>query len=796
MTPAAPPSFEDQVFPIELAEVARRREALGLRVPDPAKGPSTDHDLVGLALSGGGIRCASLSLGVLQALSGSRVLRSVDYLSTVSGGGLIGSAVSSVMNSPDVSAEPERFPLGFEGGISERPAVRYIRDNCRYLSPGGLLDAIRLPAVVLRGMISNLALLLPWLLIAVLLTEGLYALAFEWGPDRVERLPRWIAAGFVAFALLLPVFYRLAPERFTWKVRNRLELVLASALVVGFVVVLLVRGGTLVQDAIDVNWAAVHAYAGQHELEAWLAAGAVIGLLVLAGTAAQSPSKIKNLIGLAVLGLIGPSIVFGLYLTLTLYEMSSPRLDRAPTQALAAERSERLQRDLNSGILTDELKKAFADAECPLVGNEIVSPPRSRGQGRSAFTSWLVETPGHTYHWWCSVWDCDTDYLITLWRGDLRLINAVMWGYDDLALVLMAILGLLYGFFFCDQNVTSQHGFFRDRLSRTFVFSLTPRGAIEPADALKLSELNRSGSTAPYHLVNAALNLQGAKHLDLAGRKADFLIFSRHFVGSPTTGYCRTTAIEEYDRNLNLGTAMSVSGAGLAPNAGTQTIGPLVFLTSLLNLRLDYWLPNPAIVREGRRRFRMRGGVGPVYLWKEALGRLDADGPFVNVSDGGHLENLGLCELLRRRCRRIIVVDGTEDPAMTFSCLVAAIRYARIDLGIQIAIDLDGLRLRDGLSTRHWALGFIDYGRGEHGELIYLKSSLTGDESEAILEYRRVSAAFPQDPSSNQFFSESQLEAYRALGEHIAAAMLQSGEVAWPGPAGVQAPHPRDAALA
>ncbi len=157
------------------------------------------------------------------------------------------------------------------------------------------------------------------------------------------------------------------------------------------------------------------------------------------------------------------------------------------------------------------------------------------------------------------------------------------------------------------------------------------------------------------------------------------------------------------------------------------------------------------------------------------LAVMDAAGAFVNVSDGGHLENLGLCELLRRRCRRIIVVDAT----VAFACLAAAIRYARIDLGIEIAIDLDALRLRGDVSTRHWALGDVDYGRGERGQLIFLKSSLTGDEVEAILEYKRESPTFPQESSSNQFFSEAQFEAYRALGEHIARGILDSGELQW-----------------
>jgi hypothetical protein len=167
--------------------------------------------------------------------------------------------------------------------------------------------------------------------------------------------------------------------------------------------------------------------------------------------------------------------------------------------------------------------------------------------------------------------------------------------------------------------------------------------------------------------------------------------------------------------------------------------------------------------------------VGPTYLLKEALGKLDARGPFVNLSDGGHLENLAIYELLRRRCKWIFAVDADEDPAMSFACLNDLLRYARIDLGIDIRIDLDPLRLRaDGCTGDHLVVGTIDYGGGETGSLVFLKASMTGDEPEAVREYRARNPAFPQEPSSDQFFSESQFEAYRALGEHIAAAMLGS----------------------
>ena len=89
------------------AELARilvwrgNRKVPGGDVPlDPAQPLATaDHmKLVGLALSGGGIRSATFNLGVLQALAKLKILRHVDYLSTVSGGGYIGGWLSAMIH--------------------------------------------------------------------------------------------------------------------------------------------------------------------------------------------------------------------------------------------------------------------------------------------------------------------------------------------------------------------------------------------------------------------------------------------------------------------------------------------------------------------------------------------------------------------------------------------------------------------------------------------------------------------------------------------------------------------------
>lgn len=169
--------------------------------------------------------------------------------------------------------------------------------------------------------------------------------------------------------------------------------------------------------------------------------------------------------------------------------------------------------------------------------------------------------------------------------------------------------------------------------------------------------------------------------------------------------------------------------------------------------------------------------VRPAALLREIAGKLDETYRWVNVSDGGHIENLAAMELLRRRCRYIVIGDGEADVDHRFHGMANLIRSARIDLGIHIEIDLEPVRLgSDRLSQAHWALGSVHYpGESEPAHLLYLKASLTGDEDEVIREYRHASPDFPHESTADQSFTEGQFEAYRSLGQHIAETILAHG---------------------
>lgn len=258
--------------------------------------------------------------------------------------------------------------------------------------------------------------------------------------------------------------------------------------------------------------------------------------------------------------------------------------------------------------------------------------------------------------------------------------------------------------------------------------------------------------------------------MQLRQRKTVPFVLAQRFCGSDHTGYSATTEMEAIDASLTLGAAVAISAAAASPNMGAVTVRPLTFLLAILNIRLKYWVPNPAWIRRRLWLHRLLDSkLGISYLLNEAIGNVDERRPFLNCSDGGHIENLAVYELLRRRCHTIVCVDGEADPSFHFSGFITLQRYAAIDLGAQIDIDLEAIRPdTEGVSKKHHAVGTITYNDGELGTFVYLKLSYSGDEPEYLRFYKRESPAFPHESTGKQFFGETKLESYRALGTHAA----------------------------
>ncbi|HEY7326931.1 MAG TPA: patatin-like phospholipase family protein [Gemmataceae bacterium] len=293
---------------------------------------------------------------------------------------------------------------------------------------------------------------------------------------------------------------------------------------------------------------------------------------------------------------------------------------------------------------------------------------------------------------------------------------------------------------------------------------ITSTDADNPPDKLPANERPYRG---PYHLINTALNLVHADELAYQERKAEAFLLSPLYCGSRSTGY-RDSKI--YARQVTLGDAMSISGAAASPNMGYHSSTAVTALLAIFDVRLGSWLGNPRSAVWDRHE----PILSLTLLYKELFGQTDADSNFVYLSDGGHFENLGVYELVRRRCRFIVACDGDQDGDYAFDDLGGAIRKCRIDLGVPIEIDVTSIKPTgpNGHSKTHGAVGLIHYEaidpQATPGTLVYLKTSLTGDEPADVLNYATGHRQFPHEPTSNQFFTESQLESYRALGQHIA----------------------------
>ena len=280
---------------------------------------------------------------------------------------------------------------------------------------------------------------------------------------------------------------------------------------------------------------------------------------------------------------------------------------------------------------------------------------------------------------------------------------------------------------------------------------------------------------APMHVVNVALNLTTGDNLAWQQRMAESFTISPMHSGSARIGY-RSSREYGGPKGISLGTAVTISGAAASPNMGYHSSPVMAFLLTFFNVRLGAWLGNPGDSGEGSCR-KAHPTTNLIPFAKEATGSSDARSKWVYLSDGGHFENLGLYEMVLRRCRYIVVSDAGADPTFSFDDLGNAIRKIRTDLGIPIDVyDMkmeprgDKGQLSEGrfVAQAHIRYSVIDRGAKEDGTLIYIKAGVYKDDDlpRDIYNYAQESMLFPHEPTSDQFFSESQFESYRALGRY------------------------------
>ena len=803
--------------------------------------------LTGLALSGGGIRSAIFNLGVLQGLAEKKKLRRVDFLSTVSGGSFIGGFLGRLFMRNRVSESKD--PCGRTEEIlrsNQSAPVRWLRENSNYLLATGrddiyhalgiyfrnlfavhivigvllvalfgiLVGISRIPLVTqllptlaglpgIKYFLSAEALASPvvlnlsawwWVPLAVLLWVVIPMSLAHWlapkdsslRPHPPYALAAWlvvIVAGCLAFGLaddggLVPfVLLSVAAAAWIWQeiarqglrdenlldhttgtiVRNRLSRGLGESIVIFLALVVWVIIDSLARASLGsmsfsqlLAWLAA-AMPAALMLRAWaekllrrevtltgktiirlLALLLTLGLLVIADVVAHriflllTPLWAWACVGLALLfsAILGAALDFLNFSSL--HAAYSARITRCFLGASNAARY-----DDDHRILTD-VQVAHRDDDIPQH-------------------QYRPEATGGPIH---LVSVCINDTVESASQRDLPLRMGTL---------------MTIGSF----GVSVGRRYFA-RWTRTIV----------PPRWLRLRRwiegIERRDAEPPA-LAAIALNADPNTFHPLGRREGN-------------------AAVVE---GLTLGSWIAISGASFSTGRGRAT-NPLESLfLGLVNLRLGYWWNSGVRATERPGRFpanawrRLKELPGSVFrtqatLLSEWRGRFHGPSRELwNLTDGGHVDNSAIYELVRRRLPLIICSDATRDLGYIYEDLADLVRAIRRDFGAELQwgvpnplppilegwirpeacgslADIKGNAHGGGPGTRHAAVGQIVYLDGTSSYLVFLKSSLTGDEAIDLAEFAAAHPEFPQDSTSNQFYDERQWESYRRLGYEIA----------------------------
>ena len=666
MSAESSPEYTEKFADVEKAEaewIQARRVA--------AEDGSADAPLVGLALSGGGIRSAAFNMGVLQTLSHSGLLRRIDYLSTVSGGGYIGSCLSWLRAHVPVTSAQRLGSIPLADGSGT--VLDWLRLHGRYLISGKGLSGWTLGASILSGTLLNLFVLMP-LLITLVWLATLDFVDLGW-PQQLrlpDAAPVRAHDGFVvlvltgiasfaayllatlvfAFSTVLPPLRQLSAGQF---IRQRLgQLLAASVICIGLGLLPVLAG---IEDTVR-TWLKSEDAEEATRNFTWIAP-------LLTGLASLYKAN-KHGAHAGVYAMAGLALVL-------------------------------------AGLFT-------------VVYNLVIH----------------------------------TDLIYTRWFQ--------AW---FAASVLFA--------FVCDINSVSMHSYYRSRLAEAFMPEVGNGGDDRRHPMMfRLTDLS-AASGAPFHIINTTLNTTSSTDSKLRARNGENMILTPLYCGSASTGYRRTS---HYLRGeLTLSTAFSVSGAAIDPDTYATASRPVSFLMALLNVRLGIWVANP---RHEPRRLRWPAWY--VLMLREMLGvGLSEKDARIHLSDGGQFENLGVYELLRRRCRYIIVSDAGADPGTTLADLGQAVQRARADLGAEVNICADPLLHGEAAVVRKRVhlVGKVTYADGSDGEILYLKALLRENLGADIYGYWRTNPEFPNQPTSNQFYGELQFDSYRELGRQLMAGVVE-----------------------
>jgi uncharacterized membrane protein YhdT len=830
-----------------------------------------------LCISGGGIRSATFALGALQGLAELGILENFDYLSTVSGGGYIGSWLTAWKERWKGLTTPKKLgdktttvvaqlkPFALPPPEEHPDPIQHLREYNNYLSPKlGLFsaDTWTLVATVARNMFLNWLVFIPLLMCALMVprivlslgkvgdnynlwfgltwdqfyqgrlialplaglffaigifnllrylpgvghtnhTEGQFLkycfcpiylaalallLAESWfigadytnGRHDASKFGYWqyfwgIAisggAGYLAYGL---IYWRRVGEKLrelktkeSLHRRPRTKWILGLLTAATLTTCCIAAGALMLSSEVfgHLSWRlfvtfampllftslglAVTIFVGftsrvlEDDDREWLARAGAWGMLCIVAW-----------IGLSATSLLAPDLLFLMHTKLKLWADSTFIATGSISGVLAALAglSNKTKALAKNGAATGKQGSAM-DLMGKLAAPVFIAVFLT---SLAVLDNWLL-SKGH-FMWmnWAShaKWTSHREFL-----EDVRPEQGIL-----LALACLAFSWTMAKFI--DINKFSLQAMYRSRIIRAYLGASNAQPEInrfigfDRTDNFNLKNL--TPSIKPFHVVNMALNLVSGERLAWQQRRAASFTASPLHCGSEILGYRPSNEYGGPD-GVSLGTAVAISGAAASPNMGYHSSPAITFIMTLFNARLGSWLGNPK-----RKTWRDSGPHSAFNsIIREALGRTDENSPYVYLSDGGHFENLALYEMVRRRCRYIVVLDGGCDAQYNYEDLGNAMRKIRIDM--KIPVDFLPPHSSPGETPKsRYAVAEIRYKEMdpalENGYLVYIKPVVLFGDDPDIRAYKAANPAFPHESTGNQWFNESQTESYRMLG--------------------------------
>jgi hypothetical protein len=765
----------------------------------------------GIALSGGGIRAAIVALGVLQTLAERDLLRRFHYLSTVSGGGYIGCALSWFWSRTrrqeekllddqkcQFGSSPGDFPFQDRPTFSEqdlntRPGyhaldiaqkaqrnLEFLRNHGSYLTTGDGIAVAGMLIAVARTVLASLMVWVPLLLMIFGLLEFVdqricdaigesCALAVLHRPLYTVLL---LAAGIIAIGFVLSVIllgfinptYRQENPRL---IVNRVTHVVLTMIVAPCLV------------AAIILWVP-----GYSNIQPMSGAAILLTLLLSAYLIALSAK------------LFGPNPSY--YLRRKFEKLSTHWLPIV-LLLLAA----------GSLPLIGEYAKPSNSAFWPLLFQYV---PSSIAGTISLLSGVAVALYGYylraksinpglagrafaTGGAFLFIFGLIT---ITFETAHELIVTPGVSIYVLIFVISSFVISLCLGFL-SSVNGTGLHRFYRDRLMETFMpmvrgIDVGQAMRSDIADTLSITSLwngDEDRGRRPFHIINTCAILIKDKEAKVAMRGGDNFTVSANFIGSKSTGWMKATDYIERSGPVTVATAMAASGAAANAHSGYIGSGPtrdsiISAVMSILNIRLGVWTVNPATIKRTRRKAR---GVVATYFRPALFSGIFGAGytresRFLELSDGGHFENLGLYELARREVKLAVVVDAEQDQAISLSSLVSSANRIREDFGAiirfeegrgpEMLIGQESKQYPSGvrIAASPFIVGEISYADGTTGVIIYIKSTMMTGLEFATDGYSASNPEFPHQSTIDQFFDPDQFEAYRDLGRKSCAAAI------------------------